>query len=120
MTAPNLLALTSATGKTLVANLVTSAISNTILLATGSNQVFKINTIILSNITGSVGYDATLYHYDGSTARPFAYQITIPSKSSLVLTDKTGQFYLEENQTIQGGASANSSLTVLISYEILA
>ena len=74
MTAPNLLALTSATGKTLVANLVTSAISNTILLATGSNQVFKINTIILSNITGSVGYDATLYHYDGSTARPFAYQ----------------------------------------------
>ena len=117
MAAPNLLALSSATGKTYFANL--SATANATLLTTASNQVYKINNITVANIDATTGYDVTMYVANTTVAIPFAYQITVPAKSSLVLTDKSGQFYLEENFQLQGGAGTANKLSVLVSYEVL-
>jgi hypothetical protein len=119
MAAPNLLSLTTATGKTLAANVVYSAGSNTTLLAGTTGQVYKINTVVVSNIDGSAGYDITMYYYNGSVAYPVAYQITVPAKSTLVLFDKSAQIYLEETHSLQAGTTANNKLTALVSYEIL-
>ena len=119
MAAPNLLSLTTATGKTYFANLVSSAGTNTTLLTTGSNQVYKINNITVSNIDATTGYDVTMYLANTTAVVSLAYQITVPAKSALVLTDKSGQFYLEENFQIQGGSTANNKLSTTISYEVL-
>lgn len=117
MAAPNLIALTSATGKSIFANLTST--TTTTLLSGVTNQVYKINNITVGNVDATTGYDVTMYIANSTVSVPFAYQITVPAKSSLVLNDKSGQFYLEENQNIQGGTSANNKLSVLISYEIL-
>jgi hypothetical protein len=117
MAAPNLLSLTTATGKTYFANLTSTA--NATLLTTPSNQALKINNITVSNIDGVTGYDVTMYLANTTVTVPIAFQITVPAKSSLVVTDKSGQFYLEENYQLQGGTTANNELSVLVSYEIL-
>ena len=117
MAAPNLLTLSTGTGKTYFANLTST--TNTTLLTCGSNQVYKINNITIANLDAAAGYDVTLYVANTTAAVSFAYQITVPAKSSLVVNDKSGQFYLEENYQIQGGTSANNKLSALISYELL-
>jgi len=117
MAAPNMLNLSGAVGKTFFANLTSTA--NTTLIAGNANQVFKINNITVANLDATTGYDVTMYIANNSTVTAFAYQITVPAKSSLVVNDKSGQFYLEEDQQIQGGTSASNKLSVLISYEIL-
>jgi hypothetical protein len=117
MAAPNLLNLSNAVGKTYFANLTSTA--NTTLLTTESNKSYKINNITVSNIDGSAGYDVTMYLANSTVVVPIAYQITVPAKSSLVLSDKSGQFYLEENYQLQGGTTASGKLSVLVSYEIL-
>ena len=48
MTAPNLMALNTATGKSFFANL--SSTANATLITTSSNQVYKINNITIANI----------------------------------------------------------------------
>lgn len=117
MTAPNIMNLSSATGKSYFANLTSTA--NATLLTTGANQLYKINSITIINLDGTTGYDATMYVANATVTVPVAYQITVPAKSSLVLTDKSAPIYLEENYQLQGGTSANSKLSVLVNYEIL-
>jgi hypothetical protein len=117
MAAPNLISLNSATGKSYFANLTSTA--NTTLMTVPSNQVYKINNITVANIDATTGYDVTMYIANTTSTVSFAYQITVPAKSSLVLNDKSGQFYLEENYQLQGGTTASNKLSVLISYETL-
>lgn len=117
MADPNLLVLSNATGKTYFANLTSTA--NATLLTGTANQVYKINNITVANIDATTGYDVTMYIANSSVVVPFAYQITVPAKSSLVLNDKSGQFYLEETQSLQGGTTASNKLSILISYEVL-
>jgi hypothetical protein len=47
----------------------------------------------------------------------FANVISVPTSATLSVIDKTNTFYLMENQSIIGGASANSALQVVIAYE---
>jgi len=117
MASPNLIGLTTATGKSYFANL--SSTANATLLTVSANQVYKVNSITVGNIDATTGYDVTMYIANSTVAVPFAYQITVPAKSSLVLTDKSGQFYLEESYELQGGTTASNKLSVLVSYEIL-
>ena len=117
MAAPNLLLLSTGTGKTYFANLTST--TTTTLLTCPSNQVYKINNITIANVDATTGYDVTMYIANSTVSVPFAYQITIPAKSSLVLNDKSGQFYLEESQSLQGGTTASNKLSALISYEVL-
>lgn len=118
MSAPNLINLSSAQGKTYFANLTST--TTTVLLSGNTNQVYKINNITIANISGSTNYDCSFNIANSTVNVPYAYAITVPAKSSLVLTDKSGQIYLEETQNLQGGCTtANNVLSVIISYEIL-
>lgn len=117
MADPNLLSLVTAQGRTYFANLTSTA--NATLLVGTANQVYKINNITVANIDATAGYDVTMYIANSTVVVPFAYQITVPAKSSLVLNDKSGQFYLEEDQSLQGGTTSANKLSVMISYEVL-
>lgn len=117
MAAPNIVNVATITAKTATAAL--TATLTTSLLANGSSsgKVFKINTIIVSNVDGSNSADLTLEHYDGTNARKIASTVPVPADSYLIVTDKTTALYLEEGHSIRGGASAASDLEIIISYE---
>ena len=117
MANPNLGSVTSILANTVTAALTTT--TTTALLSGVTNQVHKVNSIVIANINGTNAASCTLSYFDGTNDRSFAYQVTVPAGSTLVLIDKNSGFYVTENGAIRGGASLNSYLTALISYETL-
>jgi hypothetical protein len=76
------------------------------------------NLIRCTNITDS---DATV-DFDvevAGTHKKIANEVTVPANSVVDITDKNSSFYLMETDLLRGGASAGTTIDVLISYEIL-
>jgi len=117
MAAPNIVNVTSIFGKTVGSTLNTSTTTN--ILGCPSNKVLKINTIFVSNIDGSNDATVTCFFFDNSASsnRSIATTVNVPADSTLVLLDKNTSIYLEESDQIRAGASSNSDLTMVISYE---
>jgi hypothetical protein len=118
MAAPNLLTSATVTGKTALLQL-TTATGNVITNSSSSNTVVKLNDIVLSNYTASVvsanvmiNRSATTYYIGGT--------VSIPSNSTLVLLGKDTSLYLEEGDVLQANVSANSSVSMSASYELIA
>jgi len=116
MAAPNIVNVSTITAKTTAAALGTST-STPLSNSSSSGKVFKVNTIIVSNVDGSNSADVTVQYYDGSTAFRIASTIAVPADSTLVVTDKNSVIYLEEGKSIRAFASAASDLEIIISYE---
>jgi hypothetical protein len=121
MANPNIVAVTSiygyTTGVALTTTLTTVLLSN----ASGSGQVYKVNSILVSNVDGSAAADVTIDWNTNAggtgTSTALANTISVPADATLSVIDKTNAFYLMENQSIIGGASANGDLECVISYE---
>lgn len=121
MTNPNIVNVTDIRGKTTYAVLTTTLTTSLLSNASSSNKVFKINSILVSNIDGTNSADVTisintLANGSGSSYE-LASTIPVPADASLQLIDKSSSFYLEEDKSILGGASASGDLEVIISYE---
>ena len=121
MANPNIVNVTTITGKTTYAALTTTL--TTVLLANSaaSGKVFKINSIMVANVDGSTAADVTVgintAAGGGGTTYELANTISVPADATLSVIDKTNSFYLEEDKSIVGGASANGDLEIVISYE---
>ena len=122
MANPNIVSVNSifcnTTGIALTTTLTTVLLAN----ATSSGKVFKIESIMVANVDGTNAADVTIdFHTaaNGTAGSSFALAATIsvPADATLNLVDKNSTFYLMENQSIIGGASANSDLEVVIAYE---
>ena len=119
MTAPNLLNLTSITGKTIAYNGTTSTV-NMITNPANSNKLIKINAIIVTNVDGTNDATVRVGITTPNTQAFLAHDLNIPALTTLVLIDKSSSFYLEESEILYGSASANLDLNIAISYEELA
>jgi hypothetical protein len=97
--------------------------------AASSGQVFKINQIVVANVTGSAA-NATVSLYtngavaknsapSGGTAYPIVSAVSVPANASLIAMDKTTAMYLMEGNSISVTSGTGSSLTFTISYEVL-
>ena len=119
MAAPNLLNLTTATGK--VAGLaVTTSATAIVSNGSGSGKCLKINTLIVANITGSTATVTVDLYKNATTVFEIMYQATVPANSTLVVIGKTEtQLYLEENDSLRLTAASNSTLEAVCSYEDL-
>jgi len=119
MAAPNIVNVSSIYGRTTGGTLNTSTTTN--YLQCPSNKVLKVNTIIISNIDGTNDASATCFFYDSSASsnRSLATTINVPADSTLIVLSKDTSIYLEEGDQIRAGASANSDLSIVISYEEL-
>ena len=121
MANPNIVNVTTITGKTTYAALTTTL--NTVLLANSaaSGKVFKVNSIMVSNVDGTSAADVTVdintSAAGSGTSYALANTIAVPADATLSVVDKTNSFYLEEDKSILGGASANGDLEIVISYE---
>jgi hypothetical protein len=95
----------------------TSIISN----SSASGKVFKVNTLIVSNVDGTSNADITINYYSaaslGGTATEICKTVVVPADASLVVLDKTSAIYLEEDKSLGAIAGAASDLKVICSYE---
>jgi hypothetical protein len=121
MANPNIVNVTDIRGKTVVANLTTTNATLVVENVAASNKVFKINSLIVSNVDGSNAADITvsLYSEDniGGTATQIVSTVSVPADASLVVISKDTSIYLEEDKSIGATASAANDLKVVCSYE---
>jgi len=116
MAAPNIVNVSTITGKTVGAALTTSS-ADTVTNSAGSGKVFKVNTILVANVDGTNNADVTVgfYNADNTTTYKIAHTITVPADATLDVMNKA--IYLEEGDKITALASANSDLEIVVSYE---
>ena len=121
MAAPNIVNVTTITGKTASVALSTTSMTSLVSNAASSGKVFKINSIIVANVDGSNVCDVTvdLFSEDaiGGTGYSLASTVAVPADSSLVVLDKNSAIYLEEDRSIGVQASAADDLEIICSYE---
>jgi hypothetical protein len=129
MANPNLFAATTASGTT---TYLTPGGTTALVLvpnAASSGQVFKINQIVVANVTGSAA-NATVAIYSngavaqgsapsGGTAYPIISAVSVPANASLIAVDKTTAVYLMEGSSISITSGTSSALTYTISYEVI-
>ena len=124
MANPNVISATTVVGNT--STLLISSTANpfaTALVsnASGSNKVFKINSIVVANTNAVTAADITIKIFSaaalGGTGTAIASTISVPSGATLVITDKTTSFYLLEDKSLGATASLANDLVVTVSWE---
>ena len=121
MAAPNIVNVATITAKSAAA-LLTASLASQVSNAASSGKVLKINNIVISNITASAATVRLAYNTAAAGAGSnfyLAYDISVPAAASLIITDKTTSFYLEENSSIVALAGTVSALHCVVSFEEL-
>jgi len=107
----------------ILANTVTGTFisSNTVFVTNpaSSGAVYKINSVTVTNIDGVANADFDLILNNQGSNNFIIKTVVVPSDSALVAVDKNSGFYMLENSTIGGAASANDDLSYTISFEQL-
>jgi hypothetical protein len=124
MAAPNIVGVTTIRGKSNVANLTTTSTS-IVVNDVNSGKVFKINTIMISNVDGSAAGNVSVELFkfgaqnvstgSGNATYSIANTMTVPAKSSLDVMSKS--LYLEEGDHLKAKADANNRLHLITSFE---
>jgi|TARA_Y100000015_G_scaffold9344_1_gene8880 hypothetical protein len=121
MAAPNIVNVSTITGKSFYLALANTSATALVSNAASSGKVFKINMIQVANVDGSVACDVTVkYHTQddiGGTGYALVSTVSVPQDSSLVVVDKNTALYLEEDRSISVTAGTANDLEVLVSYE---
>ena len=122
MAAPNILGLTTATGKTTYLTPANTTANVLLANSASSGKVFKINQIIAANTTGTAA-NATIAVNTAAAGSGTSYSIagaiSVPANASLIVVDKTLQLYLEEDKSILATSGTSSAITYTVSYEEL-
>ncbi len=114
MAAPNVVNVATITAKSAVQAVGTAAtaiVSN----AASSGKVLKLNTLLISNVDGSVSADITVDISKDGTVRHIIKSAPVPVGSTLSVLPSA--IYLEENDSVRLTASAASDLEAIVSYE---
>ena len=131
MANPNIAALTTLTGNTTYYTPTGTTAVVLLTNAASSGQVYRINQIVAANVDGTNAVDCTVSIYtngavaqgsapSGGTAYPIASTISVPADASLIVSDKTTAFYLQEGTCISITSGTASKITYTVSYEIIA
>ena len=127
MAAPNIVNVATINGESQGFELSTTLDASLMLVQTG--KLVKLNRITVANIDGSSAADVTVQvtkatrtsaatggSISGATFK-IASTVSVPADAVLVLSDTP--IYLEEGDTLKGGASSSGDLTLFISYDVL-
>ena len=101
MANPNIVNVATINGKTQTFALDTTLTTSLVANAGSSGKIFKINTIIVTNIDGTNAADVTISYNDGSNTRAIASTIAVPADSSIVVIDKNSSFYVLEKSILE-------------------
>lgn len=106
------------TAKTAYVN-VTTVTANVLSNSAASGNIYKINNISISNYNTSVVTSNVVITRSGAGTFNIVNTISVPANSLLTVMAKDTSIYLEEGDTLQSNASANSSIHLIIGYELL-
>lgn len=124
MAAPNLVNVSSVTGKSAHATPNSTAPNVLLANAAGSNKVLKVNLVLAVNVDGVNAAAATVAINTSATGSgtsyPLASTVSVPANASLVVIDKASTFYLEEDRSLVVTAGSASKITFVVSYEEMA
>jgi hypothetical protein len=121
MSAPNIVNVTTITGKSAVVDLTGTSATLVVENPAASDKVFKINSLVVSNVDGTNAADITISLFSeddiGGTATEIVSTVSVPADASLVVIDKNTSIYLEEDRSIGATAGSANDLKVIVSYE---
>lgn len=121
MAAPNIVNVSTITGKSATVALTTTSQTTLVSNAGSSGKVFKINMIQVANVDGTNAADITIDVHSaasgGGTAYSFVSTVSVPADASLVVLDKNTAIYLEEDRSITATAGTANDLEIIVSYE---
>lgn len=121
MANPNLVAMAGMYGNNSLTALSTTSATEIVSNAASSGKVYKINSLVVTNVDGTLAADVTINVYSqaalGGTAYALTSGVAIPADVSLIVIDKTTALYLKENQSIGATASSANDLVVVCSWE---
>jgi hypothetical protein len=121
MAAPNIVNVTTITGKSAVVDLTGTSATLVVENPAASDKVFKINSLVVSNVNGTNAADITIALYSeddiGGTATEIVSTVSVPADASLIVIDKNTSIYLEEDRSIGATAGSSNDLKVVVSYE---
>ena len=116
MTTPNIIQVQTINGNSNVANVTTSATA-IVTNSVGSNKIFKINGIMVTNTSGSSNATLTLDFYRSSNAYLMASNVVITSGTTYTPVDKTLSLYLLEGDALRLTANVSSTLQAVATWE---
>lgn len=124
MSNPNLINVSAVYGNSSNTALSSTSVTSLVSNAASSGKVYKINSIVASNVDGTSAADITINVYSNATAGSgtayaVASTISVPADATLIITDKTTSFYLLENQSIGAIAGSANDLVITASWEEL-
>ena len=123
MAAPTIVNVATITAKTASATPAVNTATILLANAASSGKALKINMIVCANVDGTTAYSTTVAinsAADGSgTSFPIASTVSVPANASLIASDKSTSFYLEENKSIVVTSSTASKFAYTVSYEEL-
>jgi hypothetical protein len=124
MANPNLINVSAVYGNSSNTALSSTSVTSLVSNAASSGKVYKINSIVASNVDGTTAADITINVYSNATAGSgtayaVASTISVPADATLIITDKTTSFYLLENQSIGAIAGTANDLVITASWEEL-
>lgn len=130
MANPNIANVTAIYGVTTY--YIPSGTSAVVLLtnAASSGTVMRVNNITAANVDGVSVVNATVAIYtngavaqgsapSGGTAYAIASTVGVPPNASLIISDKTAPFYLQEGTCISVTSSTASKIVFTVSYELI-
>jgi hypothetical protein len=115
MANPDLSKISSVYGKTsgVLANGITTVLSND----SNSNQIYKVNALVVAGDSADA-LGCTIDVFDGASAKTYAKDIVVPSKSIVdFIVNKP--IYIEEGKSLRITPQTNNKLNVTVSYEII-
>lgn len=114
MAAPNIVNVSTITGKTAVL-VVTTTPTAIVTNSAASGKVFKVNALYVSNVDTAVAADIDVEFRRSSTSYRIARTVSVPADSTLDVISKS--IYLEEGDELRLIAGANGDLEAVCSYE---
>lgn len=121
MANPNIVNTASIVGNNSLTALSSTSATAIVNNAAGSGKVYKVNSIVVSNVDGTNAADISINIYSqddlGGTAYSLVSTIAVPADASLIVVDKTTSIYLKEDQSIGAIAGSANDLVVTASWE---
>ena len=123
MAAPNIVGVSTIVGITTFLKLANTSANLLVSNPPNSDYVYKINSISVSNTSAVGPAEITIKIHDAAAGAGTSFSLTtnvsIATKSSLVVLDKSATIYLEENRSLTAQANNSNYLDVVCSYEAI-
>ena len=121
MAAPNIVGVTTIVGISTFLSLSTTSATLLVNNPANSNNVLKINSLIVGNKSNTATGKITVRIHNasegGGSSFNIATNVGIASEATLILLDRASSIYLEENESITVQANISNYLDVICSYE---